>query len=60
MNYHDGTTRMKLTNDDVYQAKQMHDSGMTWSIVASYYKIDRTTLRKRLNEYDKQTQHRPE
>jgi DNA invertase Pin-like site-specific DNA recombinase len=46
---------MKLTNHDVYQAKQMHDSGVTWEIIASYYKIDRTTLRKRLNEYEQQT-----
>jgi len=52
--------RMTLTNEDVYQAIQMHDSGMTWGIVASYYKIDRTTLRKRLNEYERQTQHQPE
>ena len=45
---------MKLTNEQMRQALEMYDSGITWSIIATYFKIDTVTLRKHRKNYEQQ------
>ena len=43
---------MKLTNEQLSLAKKMHDSDITWKIIAAYFKVCDSTLRKQLKDYD--------
>ena len=45
---------MKLTNEQMRQALEMNESGITWSIIATYFRIDTVTLRKQRTNYEQQ------
>ena len=44
-----------MTNEQIKQANAMNDSGISWSIIASYYGLTTTQLLKERKHYDKQT-----
>jgi hypothetical protein len=39
---------MKLTNEQLNKAIELHDSGITWSITAAYLNTTTNTLHKQL------------
>jgi len=43
---------MGLTTQEIEQAIELHDSGMSWNIVAAYYKLSTEKLRKQIKLYD--------
>ena len=43
---------MKLTKQELELAKRMNDTGITWSIVAAYYKTNINTLREQIKDYE--------
>jgi hypothetical protein len=45
---------MKLTNEQMRQAMKMYESGITWSIIATFFKVDTVTLRKQRKNYEQQ------
>ena len=38
-----------MTTEQIPQAQQMHDSGISYSIIAAYFKTSTKTLRKYIN-----------
>ena len=42
----------QLTTEDLQQIKQLHDSGITYNIIAALYKVSYKTLHKQLKHYD--------
>ena len=38
-----------ITRKELNQAIQTHNSGMTWDLIATYFKTNRITLRKQIN-----------
>ncbi|WP_081858924.1 helix-turn-helix domain-containing protein [Synechococcus sp. KORDI-100] len=45
-----------MNNKQLTQAIQMYDSGITWSVIAAYFKIDQKTLRRRIRKYEQEVQ----
>ena len=43
---------MNLTNEQIEMAKKMHESGMTYYIIATYFKMSTNTLRRELKKDD--------
>ena len=43
---------MKLNNQQIEAAKKMQREGFTQSIIASYFKVSKNTLRNYLKNYD--------
>ena len=41
-----------MTTEQINQAIQMHQAGITWALVARYFKLDPTTLRKYIKHYE--------
>ena len=44
--------KKKLTNEQIEQAQQMHEAGITYAIIATYFKVCTTTLRKQMKHYE--------
>ena len=44
-----------MTNEQLKHAIELHDTGVSWSIIASLNKICPTTLRKHLKDYENTT-----
>ena len=44
--------RRQLTPTQKQRAIELHNSGVTWSIIASLNNISATTLRKQLKDYE--------
>jgi len=45
-----------MTEEELKNAIELHDSGMSWSIVAAYLKTTTDKLRKELKHYEKTNQ----
>jgi transposase-like protein len=45
-----------MTEQQLKQARMMHDAGVNYSIIASHYNICPTTLRKKLKAYDNKSE----
>ncbi len=45
-----------MTNQQLAHAIELHNSGVTWSVIAAYLKLDPTTLRKHIKNYEQQQQ----
>lgn len=43
---------MKSTNRQLQQAKELHDSGVSWKIIASYLYTNINTLRQQMKTYE--------
>ena len=43
---------MLLNNTELQKAKEMNQSGISWSIIAAYYKTNRDQLRKQIKHYE--------
>ena len=41
-----------MNTQQLEQAKEMHDSGITWDIIASFFNTNRKQLRKQMKAYD--------
>lgn len=46
------TKPMKLTKEQLELSQQLHNSGLTWSMVASYFKTNEKTLRQQRKQYE--------
>lgn len=44
---------MTLTNEQIDQAQQMHDAGITWDIIAAYLGITKEKLLQLRKRYSK-------
>ena len=44
-----------MTNQEINQAIQMHDSGIKWELVAAYYKVTTNKLRQQIKDYHEST-----
>ncbi len=44
-----------MTNKQITNAIQMHDSGVTWSVVAAYFKTTTNKLREQIKHYYEST-----
>ena len=45
-----------LSTEQLQQAIAMHDSGMNWKIVATYFQLHTQTLSKQIKHYEKDRQ----
>ena len=45
-----------MNEQDLQQAIAMHEAGITWLIVASYFKTTTETLRRKLKQYEQTNQ----
>ena len=45
-----------ITDKQLKQAKQMHDSGIAWLLIANHLKTNATTLRQQLKHYEESNQ----
>ena len=41
-----------MTEQQLQLAIEMHDQGLTWSVIASYFKTTYSKLRKKLKTYE--------
>ena len=46
---------VQLTKEQMQTAKQLHQSGVTWSVVATYFNLSQAQLLKNRKHYDLQT-----
>lgn len=44
-----------MTKQQVELAKQMHDSGISYSIIAAYFRVDVSTLRQARKQFNNTT-----
>ena len=42
----------QLTQPQLETAKQMNNTGVTWVVVAAYYKVTTDQLRKQIKDYE--------
>jgi DNA invertase Pin-like site-specific DNA recombinase len=42
-----------MDEQQIKQARQLHDSGVTWSVIAALFKASQETLRKQIKHYEK-------
>lgn len=46
---------MTLTNEQLKMAYEMNESGITWEVIAAFFKINTKTLLKERKAYDLRT-----
>ena len=45
-----------MTHEQLKQARMMHNAGVNYSIIASHYNICPTTLRRKLKDFDNESE----